>query len=156
MSLNHVYRQLARCVRLIMLDPKVADEFANDKASALASFRVLFFLIPYGLFITFVTEQKYIAHYNVDALRFVALNLATSLASTVLGIMAVYQMCRWQGLLDNFPRWLVSYNWLGVLMVLVTFIPSMITLAEALPRDGLIAMATLCYFFALYVSFVHS
>lgn len=156
MSLNHIYRQLALCLRLIALDPKAADGFANGRASALASFKVLYYVVPYSLLTALLAEQKFIAHYNVETLYFLALRLVTFMAGLVLGIMAVYQLCRWQGLLAHFPRWVVSYNWLGVLMTLLMLVPSLITITEALPRGGLVVMGTACYFFALYVAFVHS
>lgn len=156
MSLNHAYKQLALCLRLIRFDDKVADEFANDKASARRSFAVLWFVVPYSVLLAWLNERPFIEAKDVSLPLYFGLRVAAYAVSVVLGLLAVYQLARWQGLAQNFPRWLVSYNWLAVLMCFLLLPVSLCIAFRLLPDEQLTTLGILTYLFTLYVVWLHS
>lgn len=155
-SLNHIQHQLNLCIRLIRLDPKVADEFANDKASALRSFNVLWFVFPYSMLVAYFSELNFIEARKVELPIFIALRVASYFLAIAVGLFGVYQLCRLQGLAHNFPRWLISYNWLAVLMCFLLMPITICLVFQLLPKDQMVNLSIITYCFILFVMWVHS
>jgi len=155
-SLNHIQHQLNLCIRLIRLDPKVVDEFANDKASARQSFNVLWFVFPYSLLVAYFSELNFIEARQVELPIFIALRVAAYFLSIAVGLFGVYQLCRLQGLAQNFPRWLISYNWLAVLMCFLLMPITICLVLQLLPKDQMVNLSIITYCFILFVMWVHS
>lgn len=154
-SANHIAHQLRLAWRLICFDATVVEQMPGDKASARRSFRVLWFDFPFTLLTGYLVNAVYIEKYYTPVLLYFALRAVMYMFSLVAGLLAVYYVCRMEGLVANFPRWIVSLNWLGILLDILLLPVTLCIAFEWLPRDQLVTLGIAVYLFTIYAAWVN-